>query len=176
MKKLTTKLENALVGTRGLIRASISDLITNGITSTGKNQNRKIQKWTKEVCEILAKNNIDFESGNDAPKGGVCGEFVKLTNKSFLKSIEKAKKVALIEKKRKEAQDKIAYSNAISFTNIAFAENIEKIKDRISLKYPDFNFSHQDSKSIAYHINNKFFDNKCNTVHLANLIRQQIQN
>ncbi len=88
MKTLNTKLENAAVGTRGLVRTSLNELRTSGVTSTGKNQNRKSQIWTKEVCEILTKNNIPFEKGNDAPKGGVCGEFVKLTSKTQIKTIQ----------------------------------------------------------------------------------------
>jgi hypothetical protein len=172
MKKLTTKLENALISTRGLVKVSISELLTNGTTSTGKNQNRKNQKWTKEVCEILAKNGIDFKSGNNAPKGGVCGEFVTLANKTFLNSIAKIKKIEQIEKLKKEAQDKIDYKNVIELTDKLFCENIDKIKSKISVKYPTLNFSHQDSKSIAYFINNRLFGAKCNTVYLARLIRE----
>ena len=165
MKNLTLKLENALIGTRGLVRISISELLIIGITSTGKNQNRKSQKWTKEVCEILTKNNISFENGNNAPKGGVCGEFVKITNKSFLLNIAKTKKLA-----------KIDYRNSIDLTDKLFLENFNKIKNQISKKYPNFNFSHQDSKTTAFHINNKFFESKCNTIHLSHLIREQIKN
>ena len=176
MKNLTSKLENALIGTRGLIKVSLNELLTNGTTSTGKNQNKKSQKWTKEVCEILTKNNIPFESGNNSLKGGVSGKFVKLINKSFLLNIVKTKKLAKIEADKNYAQAKIDYEKEIELTYKLFLENIDKIKNQIAKKYPNFNFSHQGSKSIAFHINNKFFNSKCNTVHLARLIREQIKN
>lgn len=126
MKTFNTKLENALVGTRGLIRASLIELRASGFTSTGKNQNRKSQIWTKEVCEILSKNNIPFKNGNDAPKGGVCGEFVKLTSKSQIKTIQSE-----IQAKKNE----IEKAKLIAKQNLETSKNsiIEFIKENKEL-------------------------------------------
>ena len=102
MRTLNEKLENAVKGTKGLVKISLFELRKNGITSIGKNQNRKNRIWTNEVIEILKKNKIPFTNSNDAPKGGVCGEFVKLTSKSQLFQIEAEKEFkrrALIDEK-----------------------------------------------------------------------------
>lgn len=130
MKTLNIKLENSIVGTRGLVKNSLTELRSSGITSTGKNQNRKSQMWTKEICEILTKNNIPFENGNNAPKGGVCGEFVKLTSKSQLfqiKAENEHKKRALIDAKLLE---NVRLTN-LDFSIIDFIkENKELVEEK----------------------------------------------
>ena len=130
MKTLNEKLENALTGTRGLVRESLKNLRASGIASTGKNQNRKTQSWTKEVCEILAKNKIPFENGNDAPRGGICGEFVKLTSKSQLFQIE-----AEIEFKRRALNDqKLIQEAKKTQSEIRIIEFIKENRDLVEMQ------------------------------------------
>lgn len=112
MKTLNQKLEIATEGTRGLVKSSLMQLRNSGICYTGKNQNRKTQKWTIQVCEVLSKNNIPFLSGNDAPKGGVSGEYVKLTSKGQLQQIkaENKKRIEEIEEAKKTVNSRLIES------------------------------------------------------------------
>lgn len=125
MGTLNTKLEKAIVGTRGLVRISLIQLRENGSTSTGKNQNRKNHSWTKEVCDILSKNRIPCTTGNDAPRGGVCGEFVSLTSKSQLFQIEAEKEF----KRRALNNQKLMKEAKEIQSEIKILENIKENKE-----------------------------------------------
>ncbi len=138
MRTLNEKLENAVKGTKGLVKISLLELRKNGITSTGKNQNRKNRVWTKDVCDILTKNKIPFTNGNDAPKGGVCGEFVKLTSKSQLFQIEaeneQKKRVLIDEKLIKEAKKIQSEIRVLEFIKENEKLVWEKLKELDELK------------------------------------------
>ena len=93
MKTLNEKLIEATKGTRGNVKNSLTQLLNNGFTRTGKNQSRKNSCWTSEVVNILQSNKIPFEAGNDAVRGGITGEYVKLTSKAQLFQIKEAQRI-----------------------------------------------------------------------------------
>jgi len=57
---------------------SLQELIDLGFTRTGHSDKGGKIIWTNQLCEVLDSLNINYESGNDAPRGGGNGEFVKI--------------------------------------------------------------------------------------------------
>lgn len=55
--------------------------------------------YTSEVCIQLDKLGISYKTGNDAPRGGVHGNYVEITMTAFIKEVKKAR--ALREKEEK---------------------------------------------------------------------------
>lgn len=41
--------------------------------------------YTSDVITLLKKLNIKFESGNDAPRGGACGNFIQINKRQLVK-------------------------------------------------------------------------------------------
>lgn len=82
----------------------LNQLLADGITHTGyyRGSGRHTQAvdLTVRITSILDKLNIAYETGNDAPRGGVSGNFVKITMPAFLKEVRKAK--AIIKKSMEE--------------------------------------------------------------------------
>lgn len=71
-------------GITGNTLISLRELFSNGYCRTGKSyfKSRSPYKhvWTSKVILVLEILGIQFESGNDAPRGGANGEYVKLLN------------------------------------------------------------------------------------------------
>lgn len=59
--------------------------------------------YTNEVCAQLNKLGIAYKTGNDAPRGGVHGNFVEITMPAFIKEMKKAR---VIREKEEEAMRK----------------------------------------------------------------------
>ena len=56
--------------------------------------------YTNDVCFQLDKLGIAYETGNDAPRGGVHGNYVKIIMPAFLKEVKKER---ILREKEKEA-------------------------------------------------------------------------
>lgn len=60
--------------------------------SSGRGRFCKNLDYTEETLRVLhfagLKQGIDFESSNDAPRGGLCGNYIKLTSKGRKKMIK----------------------------------------------------------------------------------------
>lgn len=82
----------------------LNQLLADGIAHTGyyRGSGRHTQAvdLTVRITSILDKLNIAYETGNDAPRGGVSGNFVRITMPAFLKEVRKAK--AIIKKRMEE--------------------------------------------------------------------------
>lgn len=123
MKTKIEKLEKRISLERGLTRNSLIELLNKCITTTGKSgysggySTKRI--WTTEVVLALRACNIKFETGNNAPRGGAGGEYVKITDKVLLKQIaSKKEKIRLINE---ELTARIAETKRIA------KENAERI-------------------------------------------------
>ena len=87
-------------------------LLNYGVTRTGSSgyskgyANKSV--WTDMVVYVMNQTGIAFEKGNDAPRGGANGEFVRITDKNILKRIEKERKnnAIIAQKRREEAEAK----------------------------------------------------------------------
>lgn len=114
LEKLT-ELHNIL--NRGKVKSAINMLLATGKARTGESSyscgRGHKSLWTEEVAYVLRKHNISFECGNDAPRGGANGEFVKLTGKVLkdvlkLKEEREARLFAEAEQRRKELSEREA--------------------------------------------------------------------
>lgn len=47
--------------------------------TSGTGRYISIQEHAEATKDLLRKLGIEFEAGNDAPRGGKCGEFIKIT-------------------------------------------------------------------------------------------------
>lgn len=95
MKTQFEKLQNTINSLKnGKIKESLQILAYTGVCRTGSSSSSKgwAKKdiWTDGVCKILESINIPFEIGNDAPRGGAAGEFVKIKNGALKKAILEA--------------------------------------------------------------------------------------
>jgi hypothetical protein len=97
------------------VRVSIDDLLNRGTTRTGEsyyNYGGGATKniWTNDVHMILDGLGIAHECGNNAPRGGANGEYVKITSPAFLKTVKQvqAELRAKAEADRKVAEEKAA--------------------------------------------------------------------
>ena len=130
MKTLNDKLQLAINNSRGLVKNSLIQLSRTGITRTGKNQNKKNRVWTKDVCSVLQASKIPFISGNDAPRGGVTGEYVRLTSKSQLYQIN----VEQDRIKRETAMDERIAEQELTQSEIQIVEFIKNNQEMITEK------------------------------------------
>lgn len=101
MKTKIEKLEKRISLERGLVKESLIELLNKGITTTGKSgyskgwSNKRI--WSRDVALQLEIIGVKFEQGNNAPRGGACGEFIKITDKVLLKQIaERKERIRLV--------------------------------------------------------------------------------
>ena len=75
-------LENELNGTKkSKVRMHLKFYGSNGRTMRLVDSN----DWNMRYC--LERLNINFERGNDAPRGGVCGDYIELTKLECKKAI-----------------------------------------------------------------------------------------
>lgn len=85
---------------------SLKGLLATGRASTGcyEGSGRHIHavKWTEDVSDILTKMGIAHRCGNNAPRGGVSGEYVEVTMPAFMREIKRkvAEENARIEEER----------------------------------------------------------------------------
>lgn len=110
------------------VKSLISTILSRGEVRTGYYQGRgrhtKAVDLTYCVTTILDLYDIAYETGNDAPRGGVCGKFVKVTSPAFLKEVravmerENAQAEAAKEEHRRQAE--------------AYKRHIEWVEDEAS--------------------------------------------
>ena len=155
------------------LRTSVAHLLSDGFTRTGSSgwiSRRGASKeiWTDEISDILSKLGIEHECGNDAPRGGANGEYVKVTSPAFVKVVKKiqAECKARREAAKKEADEKAAIAEAQRQAhhkrmNELVEENIDAFKalDLHALVpqiHKDWNgryyFTKNESKAVAHTI------------------------
>lgn len=112
-----------------VINNSILELNNNGTTQTGRSgyskgwANKSI--WTSEVAAILDSEGISYERGNDAPRGGASGEYVRITCPIFLAAVE-------VRKAQRETDRRAAELAAL----IAQTERDQQLAEAVSLIEP----------------------------------------
>ncbi len=148
MKTLNKKLIKATKGTRGNVKNSLTQLLKNGFTRTGKNQSRKNSCWTSEVINILQSNKIPFEAGNDAVRGGITGEYVKLTSKSQLFQIKEAQRI----KKNKELELQAVLNEKISNKYHEVKDFINSNKELVNEKLAELDVLKSENNQPQWHI------------------------
>lgn len=111
---LIEKLELALAKHKrqDKVRCSLAQLREYGRASTGESTRRGTKVWTDKIEAILTEYAIPYESGNDAPRGGKNGEYVKLTSPTMLAIIRKERKAAHEDYMRREAERKARYERS----------------------------------------------------------------
>lgn len=155
-----TKLHSSLK--KGKVKSAISKLLLTGKARTGESSyscgrgHKSI--WTDEVAYVLRKNNISFECGNDAPRGGANGEFVKLTGKVLkdvlkLKEEREARLKAEAEQRIKElAECEARYKAECDATyNYCKDNNITIALAEADLHYVSDGFVALNIRDAAYH-------------------------
>lgn len=113
---IAAKMNQLINSAKGLTKESVRQVLVNGFATTGRSgyskgwANKSI--WTSQVVEFCKENNIKVEFGNDAPKGGASGEFVKLvSDKRANKDIRKFQ--AIIKRGKSIKTISIAKAKAI---------------------------------------------------------------
>lgn len=121
--KLIEKLDTILAHPRkngitsGRVVSSLRELRENGFARTGLSEKRRSDVWTDDVVEVLTSIGINCESGNDAPRGGKNGEFVRITSPAILREIK-------AEKERRKAEQ--LHSEQIRQKRIEFRERCKE--------------------------------------------------
>lgn len=114
------KKYNDLRDLKGNVRASIQQLINYGTTCTGRSGYSKgwasKSVWTADVVKACEELGIVVEAGNDAPKGGANGEYVRLVaDKRKNRNIWAAQKAAKAAKEKLAADIAAAKDAQIAF-------------------------------------------------------------
>ena len=69
----------------------VQDLLNNGKTYTihtsGRGRNTQYRDYTNDLCTALNFAGVPYEEGNDAPRGGAYGKFIKIDCVSFWKRL-----------------------------------------------------------------------------------------
>lgn len=85
------------------VKSLISTILRRGEVRTGYYQgsgrHTKAVDLTDAVTTILDLYDIAYETGNDAPRGGICGNYVKVTSPAFLKEAR-----AVMEREKAQAE------------------------------------------------------------------------
>lgn len=147
---------------KGNVKSSINILLATGKARTGESSYRAGYAhkhiWTDVVAYILRNNRISFECGNDAPRGGANGEFVKLTGKVLkdvlkLKEEREARLKAEVEQRRKELAEREArYEEECCETyNYCVENNIKVSLTHEDLRYVSFGFVAHNIRKAAFH-------------------------
>ena len=136
MKTKIEKLQELITLSKGNLKTSLQELLTQLITRTGRSgyskgwANKSV--WTIDVTSTLRSAHIKCERGNDAPRGGANGEFVKVTDKVLLKQIksrnaelQKAAELAKIEAENAKAK---AYSEALKYVETLPSTELLEVK------------------------------------------------
>jgi hypothetical protein len=114
---------------RGNVKKSLNSLVLTGIAYTGHSGYSKgwasKSVWTADVVAACKELGIEVESGNDAPKGGANGEFVRLvSDKRKNRKIWADMTAAKLAKEAAEKQQAQYKAKFIAFVQ----ENVEQIK------------------------------------------------
>ena len=120
LQNLLNEKQNISGLRRQCLRTSVAQLLSDGFTRTGSSGWISVRRgaskeiWTQEISDILTNLGIEHECGNDAPRGGANGEFVKVTSPAFVKVVKKvvAERKARWEAEKKEAAEKAAIAEA----------------------------------------------------------------
>lgn len=120
LQNLLNEKQNVSGLRKNNLRTSVAQLLSDGFTRTGSSGWISVRRgaskeiWTQEISDILTKIGIAHECGNDAPRGGANGEFVKVTSPAFVKVVKKvqAERKARWEAEKKEAAEKAAIAEA----------------------------------------------------------------
>lgn len=145
------RLEAAFKNERitGNARQSIQELVRNGTTRTGSSGYSKgwanKSTWTALTVHHAQRLGLVVEQGNDAPRGGANGEFVKLVddrrkNKLVHQFQVIYKRALVINKIKIERQNEALKAEAIEHGNAVEAE-FQKIKPLIMLNATDIVYS-----------------------------------
>lgn len=111
LQNLLNEKQNVSGLRKNNLRTSVAQLLSDGFTRTGSSGWISVRRgaskdiWTKEISDILTNMGIEHKCGNDAPRGGANGEYVKVTSPAFVKVV---KKVQAERKARWEAEKKAA--------------------------------------------------------------------
>lgn len=120
LQNLLNEKQNISGLRRQCLRTSVAQLLSDGFTRTGSSGWISVRRgaskeiWTQEISDILNNLGIEHECGNDAPRGGANGEYVKVTSPAFVKVVKKvvAERKARWEAEKKEAAEKAAIAEA----------------------------------------------------------------
>lgn len=121
------------------VRSSLEGLLMYGKTTTGssswisKRRGASKDVWTDEVSAVLKRLGIAHECGNDAPRGGANGEYVKITMPAFLKVVKKneAERKARWAEEEKARQERIAIAEeARKAHHDAMMKKVESLLDK----------------------------------------------
>ena len=155
-----TKLHSSLK--KGNVKSAISMLLLTGKARTGESSysygrgHKRI--WTDVIAYVLRENHISFECGNDAPRGGANGEFVKLTGKVLkdvlkLKEEREARLKAEAEQRRKELAECEARYKAEGDATYHYCKdnNITIALTEADLRYVSEGFVARNIRKAAFH-------------------------
>ena len=135
---------------------SLKELRYSGKTCTGISERRRADSWTTAVIEALTTHKIPYHSGNNAPRGGMNGEFVKLTSPAMMKiirhEIAERKKIAKAEYLKKQER----YNNILNtverikrgYMDDFIIENIDRLIKQRTNKSTKKSFWDRIAKSI----------------------------
>lgn len=126
---------------------SLKELLHAGKTHTAFSSKRRVDDWGKKVEELLNKIKVPYIKGNDAPRGGIAGNFIKLNVKSALAEIEKN-----LKKEQKEEAERRAKEEA---DKAAKEERRRKLNDDSFEHWKDFDFSQFMAKDKFKMLNSK---------------------
>ena len=113
LEKLYNGKGNGLAN-RSRVKGSIGELLANGKARTGFSNRRGKTVWTYYVVDFLTRNGFKCEAGNDAPRGGACGEYVVITSPAFNKEVKRRmteKKRIMEEEEARIKAEREAYEN-----------------------------------------------------------------
>lgn len=112
--------------------AAIREILDKGVATTGYSSKRGKDVWTDRVYDYLTAHGFKCEKGNNAPRGGANGEYVKITSPAFQKEVNariKAEQERILAAQA-EARTK-AKAHKARITALAKAINIEDYKEDI---------------------------------------------
>lgn len=97
-EKLTQIYESLKLGRR---KNAIDSLLNNGICYCGlyegTGSHKKAADFSDDIKRLLRDANIRHAWGNDAPRGGVTGQFVMIGDKTFLRSIGQSRLIKKLD-------------------------------------------------------------------------------
>lgn len=126
----------------GNARKSLTELLRTGETVTGKSGYSKGYAsksiWTAGVVRIAAKFGLTVESGNNAPKGGAGGEFIKLVTDKRKNKLH-WQLVAILERKHKiEAAKIMRKSKETAHKRLVFQVEVKRDFEMVKPFIPEF--------------------------------------
>lgn len=128
---------------------------SNTAHTTGHGRYTTLYVYTCEVKEYLDKFNIAYEVGNDAPRGGKHGEFIKVTDRAFLK-VMKAERWAEMEENAKPVCVARIFENIDGWREVYKKEKsvLKGAEKRFAILYCAANINrYEDIASIEFVMN-----------------------